>query len=770
MSRRAVTTMSASGALILSVCVGLAAPASADPPSATTLAGALDAPAGVVVGTGSSDPLSYAVADTHFNDFPANGTDYVLLSTGKAADVFSSSVPDDQPSTDLAGAGPDTTKLTITVPAQATAQCLLVDFAMGTEERVHTYVSTAPSDRFSVKRDGDATERAMNAGGAYFSQAGMDHANVPDRTPYTVNAVDFWHQPGDESDPDHGTVEVPRLPEISSVDNFTTRDTAEVPIPAGDTEQLVNISIEDLNNGMLDSVAMVDNVRLAPSCSYGAEGMSPGTGVSAVKAIIVGHRGVGNVLTLDPVRATTDVEKYDNTIRDENLAGNGWFPGDVELRFRWYRGDSGSTGCYSTALNDWIAIPDADRQSYIPTNIDKGKCLMALVTGVKDGYRHETFPTTGSTDWWYVTLPIQNGTFDGQQPTIACDIPPVVGSELSASVVDFVPRPDSYTYQWYANTSAISGQTGTKVVLSAAEAGKSITVRVTGKRSGFDDRTEVSAPCGPVGLMEMTTTTAPTIVGDPAYGQTLSVDTGQWEPTPSSFTYQWRLDDVPISLATRSTYALKSSDVGHEVTVSVTGAKTGYVPTARVSDPVTVGVGQMPGTTPVITGTPKVGLVLTGTATDWQPIGSILTYTWFAGDLQLKSGTSKTLTIPGSAAGRPITLVVSGYRAGYETTERSSAPTATVASGTLTTTTPRISGTVKVGRILSARVSGWGPYGVRYYYRWRVNGSAVTGATRSTWRIPRSAKGKRVTVTVTGRLTGYGTVSRTSARTVRVAG
>ena len=767
MSRRVVTRMSAVAALVLSGCVALAAPATADPPDATTLAGALDAPAGVVVGTGSSDPLSYAVADAQFNDFPSSGSSYVLLSTGKAADVFSSSVPDDQPSTDLGAPGPDTSTLTLTVPAADTARCLLVDFAMATEERVHTYVPTAPSDRLSVKLAGDTTERAMNTGGAYFSQVGQNYDKVPGAVPYEVNQLGYWHQPGDENDPAHGAIEVPRLPAISSIDNVSSRDTAEVPIPAGD-EHTVNISIADVNNGLLDSVAIIDHVRFAPSCSYSAAGMSPATGVAAVRAVIVGHRGVGNVLTVDPVRATVDVEKYDNTVHDTHVDGNGWFPGQVELRFRWYRGSS--TTCYSTALKDWGAIPDADRQSYVPTNIDKGHCLMALVTGVKDGYRHETYPTTGSTDWWYVTLPIQDGTFDGQQPTIACDIPPAVGSELTASVVDFVPRPDSYTYQWYANGSAISGQTGTKVLLSAAEAGKAITVKVTGKRSGFDDRTETSAPCGPVALMEMTTTTAPAITGTPSYGQTLGVDTGLWEPTPSSFTYQWRLDNAPIVGATKSTYAPKSTDVGHQVTVAISGAKSGYVPTSRVSDPVGIYVGTMPGTTPLVTGTAKVGLVLTGTAADWQPVGSTLTYTWYAGDLQLKSGASKTLTIPGAAAGRRITLVVTATRSGYETTQRTSAPTSTVAAGTLVTTTPRISGTAKVGRTLYARVSGWGPYGVKYSYRWRVNGAAVGGATKSSWRIPRSAKGKRITVTVTGRLTGYVSVSRTSSRTSRVAG
>ncbi|MEO6604995.1 MAG: hypothetical protein ABIN55_05225, partial [Aeromicrobium sp.] len=90
----------ATGALFLTGLVSLAAPAAADPPTPTELASALDAP-GTVSVTAPSDPLSYGTVTTGFNDLPSNQSSYVVLSTGKAADVFSSTVPNDQPSTDL---------------------------------------------------------------------------------------------------------------------------------------------------------------------------------------------------------------------------------------------------------------------------------------------------------------------------------------------------------------------------------------------------------------------------------------------------------------------------------------------------------------------------------------------------------------------------------------------------------------------------------------------------------------------------------------------
>ena len=46
-------------------------------------------------------------------------------------------------------------------------------------------------------------------------------------------------------------------------------------------------------------------------------------------------------------------------------------------------------------------------------------------------------------------------------------------------------------------------------------------------------------------------------------------------------------------------------------------------------------------------------------------------------------------------------------------------------------------------------------------YRWYANGKAISKATASTYTVRKAQKGKRITVRVTGRKTGYPTVSRT---------
>ena len=107
---------------------------------------------------------------------------------------------------------------------------------------------------------------------------------------------------------------------------------------------------------------------------------------------------------------------------------------------------------------------------------------------------------------------------------------------------------------------------------------------------------------------------------------------------------------------------------------------------------------------------------------------------------------------------------VTGSRAGHVTTSRTSAATRTVAYGTLRTSTPRISGTAKVGRKLTL-VRGTWTSGTSFSYRWYVNGKAIKGATKSSYTLTKGTKGKRITVKVTGRRSGYTTVTRTSART-----
>jgi hypothetical protein len=81
--------------------------------------------------------------------------------------------------------------------------------------------------------------------------------------------------------------------------------------------------------------------------------------------------------------------------------------------------------------------------------------------------------------------------------------------------------------------------------------------------------------------------------------------------------------------------------------------------------------------------------------------------------------------------------------------------------------TPKISGTAKVGKRLTAKPGTW-TSGTRFSYQWYANGVAIKKATKSTLTLKSAQKGKKITVKVTGKKSGYATVAKTAAKAGKV--
>ena len=93
---------------------------------------------------------------------------------------------------------------------------------------------------------------------------------------------------------------------------------------------------------------------------------------------------------------------------------------------------------------------------------------------------------------------------------------------------------------------------------------------------------------GPV-LKSPVTDNAPAISGSPAVGQTLTAVPGTWLPSLVTFSYRWlRCDAIgagctPIAGATNVAYVPVVADRGRRLSVAVTAALIGLIPSPAVS-------------------------------------------------------------------------------------------------------------------------------------------------------------------------------------------
>ncbi len=131
------------------------------------------------------------------------------------------------------------------------------------------------------------------------------------------------------------------------------------------------------------------------------------------------------------------------------------------------------------------------------------------------------------------------------------------------------------------------------------------------------------------GLPDAPSNTAlPVISGPTSTGSTLTVSNGSWTESPSFFSYQWRRAGVPISGQTAASYTVLIGDIGLAITASVVASNginsdPAITLPVQIPPPIPVGVSG-----PAITGTPKVGFILSSSAGTWTNSPTSYIYEW----------------------------------------------------------------------------------------------------------------------------------------------
>ena len=480
---------------------------------------------------------------------------------------------------------------------------------------------------------------------------------------------------------------------------------------------------------------------------------------------------------------------------------------------------------YQWIANDGTSdsdIADATSSSYTLVAADAGKTIKVKVTFTDDNGNDESLTSTATTaviaaNTSATGAPTISGTVQVDQ-TLTADTSGIGDADGLTNV--------SYSYQWIANDgtsdSDIADGTSSSYTLVAADAGKTIKVKVIFTDDAQNQETGTSAATAAVAAAVQTPLTA-SIHSEPAShdGQDAFTFELHFSENLEGFSYKtlrdhaftvtggkvatagrlvsgsntkWRIKigptsngDVtivlPITTDCADSGAVCNGDSRKlsnrlELTVSGPGSQQSSQQQEEENSPATGN--------PTISGTAQVGETLTASTTgitDTDRLTNVsYSYQWIANDgtsdSDIADATASAYTLVAADAGKTIKVKVAFTDDnGNDESLTSTATTAVIAANTSATGAPTISGTVQVDQTLTADTSGIGDAdgltNVSYSYQWIANDgtsdSDIADATSSSYTLVAADAGKTIKVKVAFTDDAQNQETGTSAATAAVA-
>ena len=191
------------------------------------------------------------------------------------------------------------------------------------------------------------------------------------------------------------------------------------------------------------------------------------------------------------------------------------------------------------------------------------------------------------------------------------------------------------------------------------DGGRSITIRVTAKASGYSDGVMASEPLVIQTLQASTavTVSAPSGTG---VGSVLTLAPPVWNQSDVTTSYVWLRDGQQQWLSTGTTYTITPDDVGKIISVMATGKKPGFPDATSTSNGVMGTAGSAPQvvSAPTIKGTPVIGQTLSVDAGTWSVNNLTFTYAWMRNGVPVPGATSGAYTITAADAASGISVQV----------------------------------------------------------------------------------------------------------------
>jgi hypothetical protein len=349
-----------------------------------------------------------------------------------------------------------------------------------------------------------------------------------------------------------------------------------------------------------------------------------------------------------------------------------------------------------------------------------------------------------------------------------------VGQTLTAHVSQWSPAPTALNYAWTEEGSDVVLGRGATYVPTGTVVSANLIVTVEGQSSqpgSLMFSTAASAATARVATGTFTAPPIPLVYGTKQVGKTLTVDEGEWPDDPT-LSYAWKWSGTTNVVGTDSLYTPTSSDLGKKLTVTIVASLPGYTDAVVTSAQTTAIVARTftLAPTPTISGTKRVGEMLTAAAGTW-PSGATLAYAWKRSGSTATIGTDARYAPVSADIGKTLTVTVTATRDGFTTLNKTSAATSAVLGLAFTAApVPTITGTKTYGSTVTAVTGTWEPSsGITYTYVWKRASTStgtkttISGATKSTYKLVTADRGKYLTVTVTARTLGYASTSKSSA-------
>jgi hypothetical protein len=360
----------------------------------------------------------------------------------------------------------------------------------------------------------------------------------------------------------------------------------------------------------------------------------------------------------------------------------------------------------------------------------------------------------------------------------------LAGSTVSATDGSWTNTPESYTYRWLVSNDGSTGWsvatgvsgTTTSYVIPDSYAGKYLQARViahngsTWSDAAYTDAVWVPAP--PVN------TVVPAVTGTVKVGESLSAGSGTWSYPPadaSGYAYLWQVSatgtgDWTTAAGTDSAtagYVPVAAEYGTFLRVRVTATNVaGPTVAFSVASSVVLPVAPVSSDAPVVTGTAQVDVTLSAGTGTWtsQQAPTTYVYEWQV-SVNGQDGWTDALGDGGDTAEYDVDLTDDNKYLRVKVTASNDGGSTDVyvdATGLVdilaptSSEAPQVSGTVELGRTLTASTGTW-DFATDYAYAWQSSADGSTwetapgsGAATSSYTVAAADAGRYLRVRVTG--------------------